>query len=76
MPITLGLWHLTTPHHWATDCFIVISDTAYVTKVHCAPVSDTFFPNLDEDPQWKLESILQSGEENGISYEMCRYIRK
>ena len=22
-------------------------DTAYVTKVHCAPESDTFFPNLD-----------------------------
>ena len=51
-------------------------DTAYITKVHCAPASDTFFPNLDEDPQWALESILQSGEEDGISYEMCRYIRK
>ena len=51
-------------------------DTAYVTKVHCTPASDTFFPNLDEDPQWKLESVLQSGEENGISYEMCRYVRK
>ena len=49
---------------------------AYVTKVHCAPESDTFFPNLDADPQWQLESILQSGEEDGISYEMCRYIRK
>ena len=51
-------------------------DVAYVTKVHCAPASDTFFPNLDEDPQWALDNILQSGEENGISYEMCRYIRK
>jgi dihydrofolate reductase len=50
--------------------------TAYVTKVHCAPKSDTFFPNLDTDPEWILEEILQSGEENGIAYEMCRYIRK
>lgn len=50
--------------------------TAYVTKVHCAPKSDTFFPNLDEDPQWVLAEILQSGEEDGIAYEMCRYIRK
>ena len=50
--------------------------TAYVTKVHCAPKSDTFFPNLDEDPEWIMEEILQSGEENGISYEMCRYVRK
>lgn len=50
--------------------------TAYVTKVHCAPKSDTFFPNLDEDPQWVLAEILQAGEEDGIAYEMCRYIRK
>lgn len=50
--------------------------TAFVTKVHCTPKSDTFFPNLDENPHWCLEEILQSGEENGISYEMCRYIRK
>ena len=51
-------------------------DTAYVTKVHCTPVSDTFFPNLEEDPEWYLAEILQSGEENGISYEMCLYKRK
>ena len=51
-------------------------DTAYVTKVHCTPVSDTFFPNLDEDPQWTLAEVLQSGEENGIAYEMCLYKRK
>ena len=48
-------------------------DTAYVTKVHCQPESDTFFPNLDEDPQWELETVLQAGEEQGIAYEMCRY---
>ena len=48
---------------------------AYVTKVHAAPVSDTFFPNLDADPAWELEQVLLSGEENGIAYEMCRYKR-
>ncbi len=46
---------------------------AYVTKVHTTPASDTFFPNLDEDPAWRLERILQAGEENGIRYEMCLY---
>ena len=51
-------------------------DTAYVTKVHCRPESDTFFPNLDEDPDWVLAQVLQSGEEDGISYEMCLYKRK
>ena len=50
-------------------------DTAYITKVHCTPESDTFFPNLDEDPQWILSQVLQSGEENGIAYEMCLYRR-
>ena len=51
-------------------------DTAYITKVHCTPDSDTFFPNLDADPEWELESVLQSGEEDGIAYEMCVYKRK
>lgn len=51
-------------------------DTAYVTKVHCTADSDTFFPNLDEDPAWYMAEILQAGEENGISFEMCLYKRK
>ena len=49
---------------------------AYVTKVHANVESDTFFPNLDEDEGWVLDQILQSGEENGIAYEMCLYKRK
>ena len=51
-------------------------DTAYVTKVHTTVESDTYFPDLDADPDWLLSEILQSGEENGISYEMCLYKRK
>ena len=51
-------------------------DTAYVTKVHISPESDTFFPNLDDSPEWMLEEVLQSGEENGIAYEMCLYRRR
>ena len=53
-----------------------LCDTAYVTKVHCTPESDTFFPNLDEDPRWYPAETLQSGEENGIAYEMRLYLRK
>ena len=48
-------------------------DTAYVTKVHTKPESDTYFPNLDQEKGWFLAEILQSGEENGIKYEMCLY---
>lgn len=51
-------------------------DKAYITKVHCTIDSDTYFPNLDQDPDWELSEILQSGEEDGISYEMCLYRRK
>ena len=50
-------------------------DTAYVTKVHTTPESDTFFPDLDQDPQWMLTEVLQEGEENGIAYQMCLYKR-
>lgn len=52
-----------------------LCDTAYVTKVHCTPESDTYFPDLDENPNWVLQEVLQSGEENGIGYEMCLYKR-
>ena len=51
-------------------------DTAYVTKIHLTPESDTYFPDLDQDPDWVLDSILQSGEEDGIAYDMCLYRRK
>ena len=50
-------------------------DAVYVTKVHCTVDSDTYFPNLDADPAWHLAEVLQAGEENGISYEMCLYKR-
>ena len=49
---------------------------AYVTKVHASPESDTFFPNLEEDGEWYLAETLQSGEENGVSYEMQLFKRK
>ena len=51
-------------------------DKAIITKVHVTPESDTYFPNLDEDPAWELSEVLQSGEENGIAYEMCVYTKK
>lgn len=51
-------------------------DKAYITKVHACPVSDTYFPNLDEDPAWTVQEVLQRGEENGISYDICLYVRE
>ena len=53
-----------------------LCDRAYITKVHIAPESDTFFPDLDEMADWEVAEVLQSGEENGIAYEMYLYTRK
>jgi dihydrofolate reductase len=71
----------------AERCFVIgggsvyrqmlpLCDTAYVTKVHCTCACDTYFPDLDGDPEWELAEILQSGEENGIAFEMCLYKKK
>ena len=71
----------------AESCFVIgggsiyeqmlpYCDTAYVTKVHANPGSDTFFPNLEEDESWQLAETIQSGEENGIAYEMLLYKRR
>lgn len=50
--------------------------SAYVTKLRCKPVSDRFFPNLDASPEWELSQVVQRGEEQGISYEICLYRRR
>ena len=51
-------------------------DRAIITKVHTTTQCDTYFPNLDEDPQWVMTEVLGSGEEDGIGYEFCVYERK
>ena len=51
-------------------------DKAIITKVHCTVPCDTYFPDLDEAPDWILAETLQTGEENGIAYEMCVYKRR
>lgn len=53
-----------------------LCDTAYVTRLHTTVPCDTWFPNLDAEEGWYLESVLLSGEEEGIGYEMCLYKRK
>ena len=53
-----------------------LCDRAIITKVHTTCPCDTYFPNLDESDEWELTETLESGEENGIGYEMCVYTRK
>jgi dihydrofolate reductase len=61
-----------TVYNQMLDC----CDTAYITKVHTTTDCDTWFPNLDEDEEWYLAETLQSGEEDGIAYDMLLYKRK
>lgn len=49
---------------------------AYVTKIHCTVPCDTYFPNLEKSENWHLEEIIQTGEENGVTYDICLYKRK
>ena len=47
---------------------------AYVTKIEAAPLSNVFFPNLDELPGWVLEVKGETLESNGIRYSFNRYL--
>ena len=51
-------------------------DRAIITKVHVTPESDTYFPNLDQHPDWVLTEVIESGTEDGIDYEMCIYEKR
>lgn len=50
-------------------------ERVYVTKLDACPVSDVFFPNLDEDPGWKIVSEEAEREENGVRFRFCVYER-
>ncbi len=56
--------------------FLPYCDVAYVTKIDFAYDADTFFPNLDNDPEWEC---VEEGEEQtyyDIIYHFTRYERK
>ena len=48
---------------------------AVVTKVHVTPESDTYFPNLDEDPNWVVESEGEWMEHEGVRFRYVDYKR-
>ena len=45
----------------------------YVTKVDADGEADTFVPNLDQDPQYKLVSESEPKEDNGYTIRFCVY---
>ena len=50
-------------------------ERVFLTKVDsAAPEVDTFFPNLDKLPNWKVESISEPVVENGLTYRFIEYV--
>ncbi len=56
--------------------FLPYCDTAYITKIQHVYEADTYFPNLDQDPDW---SLVSDGEEQtyfDLEYYSLKYERK
>ena len=50
-------------------------DRVYVTKVNADPDADSFFPNLDDNPDWRIDSESEVFEENGLKFQYVDYVR-
>ena len=51
--------------------FFPYLDTVHVTKIDAAPFSDSYFPNLDEDPGWVCSDAEPEQEHDGVKYQFC-----
>ena len=47
----------------------------FITKIDLAPHSDSFFPNLDAEPDWRCTQQGPWLEEDGLRYCFCTYER-
>ncbi len=51
-------------------------ETVYVTKIMSTFSADTFFPDLDADPEWEVARTEGPLEENGLQFQYLTYQRK
>ena len=51
-------------------------DRAYITKIDAAYPADCWFPDLDEDPNWEVESEGEWMEHEGVKFRYVNYKRK
>lgn len=56
--------------------FLDDCDTALVTKIDSTFVADVYFPNLDVDPMWELESESPVNVYKDYRYTFCKYRNK
>lgn len=47
---------------------------AYVTKINNTYVADKYFPNLDREEMWKLVSVGDLKNYNGIQFSYLKYV--
>lgn len=48
-------------------------DAAYITKMRFDGEAETFFPNLDDDPSWRIVSETEEKEFEGLRYSFVTY---
>ena len=51
-------------------------DIAHVTKTDYAYEADSYFPNLDEDPQWEVTASSEEQTYFDLEYTFVKYQRK
>ncbi|BDF33509.1 dihydrofolate reductase [Lachnospiraceae bacterium] len=51
-------------------------DRAYITRIDHAYDADTYFPNLDEDPQWEMTKTSEEQTYFNLEYVFTVYERK
>ena len=55
--------------------FLPLCDKAYVTKVDRAFDADVYFPDLDQDPQWKMTKVSEEQTYFDLEYVFAVYER-
>lgn len=51
-------------------------DTAFITKIDHSYDADTWFPNLDEKPEWEMTSVSEEKVCDDLTYHFCIYKKK
>lgn len=53
--------------------FLPFVSEAFITKVDCEKKADTWFPSLDDAPEWHQVSASSTYYENGIGFRFVHY---
>ncbi|HHU73678.1 MAG TPA: dihydrofolate reductase [Clostridiales bacterium] len=53
-----------------------LCDVAHVTKIDYSYMADTYFPNLDQRPDWVMTNDSEEQTYHDLIYTFCRYERR